>query len=85
MLTLKFYLMVKKKAKNSDRSPEARGSAIGDKPEEPQGSQDRERHPEPDDGDINAPGNIVAKKMEARDQSNRPRSEPHDSRHRSRH
>ena len=81
MFILKFYLMVKKKAKNSDRSSKAKGSATGDTPEEPQGRRVRERHPQPDNRDINSPRNILEKRVEARDQSNPPRSEPYDSRH----
>ena len=75
--------MVKKKAKNSSRLSKAKRT--GDNPEEPQGRQDRERHSEPDNRDINSPKNIEEKRVEARDQSNRPRSEPYDSRHQSRH
>ena len=74
MLILEFYLMVMKKAKNSGRSSKAKESAASDKPEEPQGKQDRERHPEPDNRDINSPRNSEEKRVEARDQSNRPRN-----------
>ena len=77
--------MVKKKAEGSGRSSKAKENIKGDKPEEPQERQDRERHPEPDDRDVNLPRNIEEKRIEARDQSNQPRSEPYDSRYRSRH
>ena len=85
MLILEFYPMVKKKTEGSGRSSKAKGNVKGDKPEEPQGRQDRERHPEADNRDVNLPRNSEEMRTEARDQSNRPRSEPYDSRHRSRH
>ena len=77
--------MVKKKAEGSGRSSKAKENITGDKPEEPQERRDGERHPEPDDRDVNLPRNSEEKRTEARDHSNQPRSEPYDSRDRSRH
>ena len=67
--------MVRKKIKGSGRSSKPKGNSNGDKPKEPQGRQDTERHSETDNRDTNVPKSTEEKRMEARDQSNRRRSE----------
>ena len=77
--------MVRKKTKGSGRSSKPKGNSKRDKPKEPQGRQDTERHSETDNRDTNVPKSTEEKRMEARDQSNRRRSESYDSRCQSRH
>ena len=79
--------MSKKKGKSrrSKASKDKRGKETDVQPEEPQGAQDSEVHPEPDDRGTNSPDIVEEKREEAPSRSRQPSYDPVETRHQSKH